>query len=691
MPDKYMLSERYQAINEQFAEFNEKYNGAENAPAKYSFANYSGTLKNVYNTLTAIFPNMSKQEQEPGFEQGKEQSLTEKLETVLTEDPVKENKELVDDISSLINDITVLSSTDLESYINLLDLIDLQNLLDTDVPADNRVAFEAVDGVMTKLERYYESGEDNLDTLAEFILSLNNGISSVDIVKIDQSIKNVQEPIDQIVATNIYNTIEPMNGIIHPANSSSDVIEIEGDSLSVTFGGKGTLTVSFASTGSNFESHFGIKDAEGNYIEASSESTASKVEEGLDAGAYAVTGVGYKTVKYSIDTAGTYILSSPKDVTGRGCYIGSIAMKDIVDGENGQETHDDALDIAKLKEAIKADLGVVGVDTIADKSVLKEEYFKKDADGKNSNAFLSLIAAESQNVKYITINKGFEELLSNVVVALNKLSANAGEDSLIPEMYEELQTISSKYTSLDLAKKFADLYEYKVDEDNKKAETVNFVEEYETAFKKFVTENYKKNDNSNLLTLSQLVEPFNNAADTIAEDASNINAIRSSSVFDKTIYLVSSHAAETLLQYYTDSPVSFFNESGEGLLIYYLCAAPRTEADIKLGITDTLRDYYYTSQIIVREAQTIYKLTMLEAIEQDLMSMSSEINALNSLTSDKVYGWRLTSELLTALFATYLAIDLIVIVAYWVFEVFRDREKCYNMNYDLICKSLSIK
>lgn len=299
--------------------------------------------------------------------------------------------------------------------------------------------------------------------------------------------------------------------------------------------------------------------------------------------------------------------------------------------------------------------------------------------------------------------KGFAALLTSVLDGLDGLTLEA-EETLIPEVQTELNQLSDNYASSGLEATLASVYEERTPEGAEQPVTVNLIAEYETALKSFINANYNKSSseaNKNLASLSGSVGPFNSAVETIADDATHIDQILNSAVFENSLYLVCSHTTETLLQYYAGRPINLYAENmGENLLMYYICVAPKTEADSKLGITDTLYDYYCTSQSIMLKVMTNEQymgrigsigMATLGSIGEDLSGMASEINSLNSLTSDKVYGWRLTSELLTALFATYLAIDLIVIVAYWVFEVFRDREKCYNMNYDLICKALSIK
>ncbi len=287
--------------------------------------------------------------------------------------------------------------------------------------------------------------------------------------------------------------------------------------------------------------------------------------------------------------------------------------------------------------------------------------------------------------------KSFEESMAYVLQNLDSLSGEAGEESMIPQVVSILQTMSHNYTATGLADKYAAVYEERTVEN--KNETVNLAEEYEKALKKFVTQNYDSKDtpDSNLSTLSANITSFGDYVDQIVENTAKINKVCNSGVFENSIYLVSAHATETLLQYYTCVDVNFYNESGESLLMYYLCGTHKNGADIKLGITDTLRDYYYNSQDIIVKAQTgLYNISTLEAIGQDLDNMQSEINSLNTRANTKGEEWGINAKLISAIVGLFFGMDMLIVAIYWVGEVFRDREKCYNLNFANICKELSM-
>lgn len=121
-------------------------------------------------------------------------------------------------------------------------------------------------------------------------------------------------------------TVIDSSKVTHRPNNSC--IENKDANLSVTFQGKGTITISFASTGGSNVSRLGLINAAGSYITATS-STAELVTEGAEAGSYTVTGTTYVTVTFTIEEAGTYFITCPSSVTTRGARINAIEMVDI--------------------------------------------------------------------------------------------------------------------------------------------------------------------------------------------------------------------------------------------------------------------------------------------------------------------------------------------------------------------------
>lgn len=105
--------------------------------------------------------------------------------------------------------------------------------------------------------------------------------------------------------------------------SGSGCFEIKNGTVSVTFEGTGTLTLKVSSTGSSNTSAIALRDADGNYVAATTAATAG--------GWYEVTGTTYVELVFNIDEAGTYTIVNPVDDSGydRGVRIQNIDMVDI--------------------------------------------------------------------------------------------------------------------------------------------------------------------------------------------------------------------------------------------------------------------------------------------------------------------------------------------------------------------------
>lgn len=184
--------------------------------------------------------------------------------------------------------------------------------------------------------------------------------------------------------------------------------------------------------------------------------------------------------------------------------------------------------------------------------------------------------------------------------------------------------------------------------------------------------------------ISRAASVFNSALDLVKKGSTELT---DTPIFEKAIYLVCSDTAGTLLQYYTDEQP---DGQAESALLNYMEETPKGKADEELGITEALRKYYDLSRDIASKSSGdgLKNQTSLEKIGQNLNDMSAAIKDLNTRTKDKMFGWQTTSGILYALFSTLLGIDLTVIAVYWVFEVFRDREKCFDYNFNLICKAM---
>ena len=109
--------------------------------------------------------------------------------------------------------------------------------------------------------------------------------------------------------------------------SGGGCIEIKKGYFTVTFKGKGTLTVSFASTGGTNASRLAVTDANGNYVTATG--AATLVTEGDEAGAYEVQGTAYVAMAFEITQPGTYTICCKYVATGRGMRVKTVSMTDV--------------------------------------------------------------------------------------------------------------------------------------------------------------------------------------------------------------------------------------------------------------------------------------------------------------------------------------------------------------------------
>lgn len=110
--------------------------------------------------------------------------------------------------------------------------------------------------------------------------------------------------------------------------------------IAVTFKGKGTITITAASSGSKNISALGLLDADGNWIEATTDAiliaagveggkTDSRVAYGEDAyGAYSFEGSTATTITFYINKAGTYTIVAPSVTNNRGIRISAIEIVD---------------------------------------------------------------------------------------------------------------------------------------------------------------------------------------------------------------------------------------------------------------------------------------------------------------------------------------------------------------------------
>ncbi|MDE6104971.1 MAG: TM2 domain-containing protein [Clostridia bacterium] len=102
----------------------------------------------------------------------------------------------------------------------------------------------------------------------------------------------------------------------------------------------------------------------------------------------------------------------------------------------------------------------------------------------------------------------------------------------------------------------------------------------------------------------------------------------------------------------------------------------------KLGYHNNIKDFLLASNKVKEE-------TNIDSLMDTLGERINLLIGLDNKASSYAYDWKVDSEIIKYLFITLLAIDGTIILAYWIGEVFKDRAKCYNLNYDNIIKQLN--
>ncbi len=111
--------------------------------------------------------------------------------------------------------------------------------------------------------------------------------------------------------------------------TSNNLMEIKNDALSVTFTGKGMLTLEARSTSNGNVSTIGVKGSDGNHVSASDFSSGNTAEI-TDANGnilYTVT-QGYQTLVFTIITPGTYTIFTDTAILNRTTRINAITVSD---------------------------------------------------------------------------------------------------------------------------------------------------------------------------------------------------------------------------------------------------------------------------------------------------------------------------------------------------------------------------
>lgn len=112
-----------------------------------------------------------------------------------------------------------------------------------------------------------------------------------------------------------------------------------------------------------------------------------------------------------------------------------------------------------------------------------------------------------------------------------------------------------------------------------------------------------------------------------------------------------------------------------------LTEVKKYEVNNRLMLSETVSEIYLLIESIKAD-------TNIDSIKSTIDNVSSEISDLQSRANEAYYNYRFNYLFVKIFFTVLLSIDLIVIFVYWIFEVFREREKCQNLNYNNVIQAL---
>jgi len=109
---------------------------------------------------------------------------------------------------------------------------------------------------------------------------------------------------------------------------------------------------------------------------------------------------------------------------------------------------------------------------------------------------------------------------------------------------------------------------------------------------------------------------------------------------------------------------------------------PEQKVDAKVNLNKTLTNVLATLIDLTKE-------TNINTVNRMMTEITDGIAALQSDTYDCYSEWHVSSQFIFMFIGTILTIDIVIILFYWIGEVFKDKEKCYVLNYEKILKILN--
>ncbi|MDE6597468.1 MAG: hypothetical protein K2K60_02385, partial [Clostridia bacterium] len=107
----------------------------------------------------------------------------------------------------------------------------------------------------------------------------------------------------------------------------------------------------------------------------------------------------------------------------------------------------------------------------------------------------------------------------------------------------------------------------------------------------------------------------------------------------------------------------------------------RGEVNKKLALKQTLTDVCN----LIADTQNE---TDIHKIKANIDSVSAKISSLDSKSDRRAFTWAVSSDYMKMLISFMLVLDGIIIISYWIGEVFKDRDKCREINYERLKNSM---
>lgn len=260
--------------------------------------------------------------------------------------------------------------------------------------------------------------------------------------------------------------------------------------------------------------------------------------------------------------------------------------------------------------------------------------------------------------------KGMADLIDDIVTGLMEYKDVAEADSPVTVLSESLTSLGQRLSEQAISDKLQEVFEERQADDQNK-ERVNLISEFESAFAKFVA-------GDSCAEFRELAEAYNAATIEIADAIEQIQA--NLGMFNNFTWCLVSIGNVDALEYYLN--------------------APNSAADKKIGVKATLKrcfdNYKEEEWTVITDGEAgKCRLSTLNTMAKRFANMKNEIENLNAKADAKIHSWKLAYEFCKMFSITMLSIYMTIVIAYWVGDTFRNREKCHNYNYERLNEILS--